>query len=78
MSDTISNALLLMAVGMVTVFVILSIVVFAGRILINIVNRFAKEAEQKSSIPVEHIAVISAVTAQVSQGHAHEIKIEKI
>ena len=41
MSENLSDALIIMAVGMITVFVILALVVFTGRILIRITNRFA-------------------------------------
>ncbi len=76
MADTLSNAFLLMAVGMLTVFVILSIVVLAGQFLIRFMNRFSKTQEDKVS--KEHLAVISAVTTAVSQGKAKGIKVEKL
>lgn len=78
MSDNLSNALLLMIIGMVTVFAILSIVVISGRFLINIINRFAKEPPLNKTIPKEHIAVISAVAASITDGAAHELKIDKL
>lgn len=78
MADNISNALLLMLIGMLTVFVILSIVVLSGRLLIRIINSFTEKSKKDHNIPPEHIAVISAITENLTDGKAHEIKIDKL
>jgi len=47
MESTIPNALQLLAVGMITVFIILALVVLSGNILIKIVNKYAPEPTKK-------------------------------
>ena len=79
MVDSLSNALLLMLIGMITVFVILCIVVFSGGLLIRIINNL--HAQQKTTvklIPSTHVAILTAVSQEVTNGQASEIKIEKI
>ena len=79
MVDSLSNALLLMLIGMITVFVILSIVVFFGGVLIKIINGLYKETVViQDAIPHKHLAVITAVTQEVTKGQASEIKIDKL
>ncbi|MDA9773936.1 hypothetical protein N9B82_03175 [Saprospiraceae bacterium] len=77
MTDTLANALLLMFVGMITVFAILSIVVIAGRALIKAVNYFTEDPIE-NQIPKEHLAVITAISANITDGQAHQLKIEKL
>ncbi len=48
MDPTITKALLLLVVGMVTVFVILLLVVLSGKILIRIINRYFPLPEWES------------------------------
>lgn len=45
MSDNLSEALVILAVGMITVFVILALVVATGHFLIRIINKYSKDAE---------------------------------
>ena len=63
--ENIETGLLLMVVGMTTVFAILLIVINLGKGLIVLVNKYA---------PEEIIAAISAVT----RGQGKVIKIEKV
>ena len=42
--ENIETAILLMVVGMATVFVILLIVIYLGKLLITLVNKYAPEA----------------------------------
>ncbi|GEM_PF-289628 len=48
MNSTINNPLILAAVGMITVFFILLLVVLTGKTLITIVNRWFSEPETKT------------------------------
>lgn len=86
MSD-LSRAFELLAVGMITVFIILTLVVLLGRLIIFVVNRYlpeevklkpiAKSAETISSIPKKHIAAITAVVNKLTVGKGHPAHIEK-
>ena len=78
MDQPIGSALLIMLIGMITVFVILSIVVLSGRILIKIVNSFTPEKKPQKTIMPEHLAVISSVVNDITDGHARHIKIDRI
>ncbi len=90
MSTDIQTALSLLVIGMLSVFVILSLVVLAGRVLIGIVNKyFSTPLDEKSAkaptsvyrpsvIPREKLAVIAAAVEAVSHGHAHITKVEKL
>lgn len=89
--ENIQTGLLLMAVGMVTVFVILMIVIYLGKGLITLVNKYApEEVIVKKQAPVqaaavaagslsnqETAAIISAVSAATG-GQGKVTKIEKI
>ncbi len=75
MPNELTSALLLMAVGMLTVFVILSIVVVSGQVLIRLMNRLHREEE--APIPARHLAVLTALTHALTQGRARAIKVEK-
>ena len=46
MSENISEALMLMGVGLATVFAVLGLVIAFGNLLIKAVNRFAPEEEK--------------------------------
>ena len=45
MNENISEAILLLAIGMITVFIILGLVVLTGQTLIRITNRFAPDVQ---------------------------------
>ena len=47
--ENIETAILLMVVGMATVFVILLIVIYLGKLLITLVNKYAPE-DRKSVV----------------------------
>ena len=59
MQEDLSTALLVMGVGMITVFIILSMVVFTGRALIFLVNKYSPEKEKFRS-PAYHIPIKKA------------------
>ncbi len=79
MNPTYELALSLLGIGMVTIFLILSLLVGAGNLLILLVNRFAVApalAEPTPAIPPEHLAVIQAAvsTATMGRGRVTEVK----
>jgi len=83
METTVSNALLLLGIGMITVFAVLSIVVLSGSLLISLVNKYAPDPvkESKLIIPLvsnKEIAVITAVVDHVTKGRGKVESIEKI
>ena len=53
METNISNAILLLAIGMVTVFIVLMLVVLCGSLLIKLINKYAPEPKaQPKPVPV--------------------------
>ena len=88
MNPLINEALQLMAIGMVTVFCILLIVIFLGTVLIKLVNKFApEEVVAKKIAPAANAvqqvdatvkAVIDAPIAQITGGKGHATKITKL
>lgn len=90
--ENIEIGLLLMVVGMATVFVILLIVIYLGKGLIMVVNKYAPEEETvkkvtKTSAAVaapigtlsaqETAVIVSAVSA-ATRGLGKVVKIEKL
>ena len=88
MNPLINEALQLMAIGMVTVFCILLIVIFLGTVLIKLVNKFApEEVVAKKMAPAANAvqqvdatvkAVIDATIAQITGGKGHATKSTKL
>lgn len=84
--ENLNTALLLMVVGMATVFAILLIVINLGKGLIALVNKYApaEEAPAKAAgnapapIPGNILAAISAAVTVVTQGKGKVSKVEKI
>ena len=75
MGSDFSTALSLLAIGMITVFMVLLLVVVTGNILIRIVNRFYVESDKQ--IEGAKIAAITGAVEAFTQGQGHIIKIEK-
>ena len=84
--ENLETALLLMVVGMATVFAILLLVIYLGKLLISLVNKYAPEEQPlvkqgaKVSAPI-HGNIVAAITAAVNvvtQGKGKVTKIEKI
>lgn len=78
-------ALMLMVVGMATVFVILLIVIYLGKGLIAMVNRFAPEEAPKKKAstvaPTADAGAMDAIKAAVeilTAGKGQVVKIEKL
>ena len=84
--ENLNIALLLMIVGMATVFAILLIVIYLGKGLIALVNKYAPEevapADQASkspaAVPCNIMAAISAAVTVVTQGKGKVAKVEKL
>ena len=83
MESNLSNALLLLAIGMVTVFVVLSLVVLCGSLLIKLVNKYAQEPVKtakliKPLISNKEIAVMTAIVEHITMGKGKIESIEKV
>ncbi len=83
MESNISNAFLLLGIGMVTVFIVLLLVVLCGTLLIKLVNKYAPEPIKKSKlikplISNKEIAVMTAVVEHITLGKGKIESIEKI
>ena len=85
--ENLETAFLLMVVCMATVFVILLIVIYLGKLLISLVNKYAPEevvsVKQTSSqapvpIPGNILAAITAAVNVVTQGKGKVTKVEKL
>ena len=90
--ENIETGLLLMVVGMTTVFAILLIVIYLGKGLITLVNKYAPEevtvkkqvttqpvaAGQSGNIPGKTTAAIVAAVSMVTGGQGKVTKIEKL
>ncbi|MCD8167027.1 MAG: OadG family protein [Bacteroides sp.] len=85
--ENLQTGLLLMGVGMVTVFLILLILIYLSQGLIVLVNKIAPEEEVKprpvaapatgGTIPSGTLAAISAAVSMVTGGKGKVIKVEK-
>ena len=85
--ENLETAFLLMVVGMATVFVILLIVIYLGKLLISLGNKYAPEevvpVKQTSSqgpapVPGNILAAITAAVNVVTQGKGKVTKVEKL
>jgi len=83
MEGDFSTALILLAVGMITVFAVLFLVVLLGNILIRIVNRFHKDIPQvinevPTTVGAGKLAAIVAAVEVVTSGRGQVTSIEKL
>jgi oxaloacetate decarboxylase gamma subunit len=82
--ENIETGLMLMVVGMTTVFLILLIVIYLGQALIAVVNRIAPEEAPKKApavAPTADAGAMDAIKAAVdilTAGKGQVIKIEKL
>lgn len=89
--ENIETGLLLMVVGMTTVFAILLIVIYLGKGLITLVNKYVPEevivkkqavtqaaAVQAGNVSGKTTAAIVAAVSMVTGGQGKVTKIEKI
>lgn len=84
MNEDFQTAMLLMSVGMLTVFIILLLVVYVGKGIIMITNRLEIKQNvipskvSSSAIAANKIAAITAAVNIVTQGKGRIDNIEKI
>ncbi len=84
MDGTIYDALVVLLVGMLTVFVILSLVVLSGRLLLIVLNRTnfvlnkkeVIEAESRAPTDPLKLKLISLAVQKWSNGEAQVIKVD--
>lgn len=75
-----TNAVLLLLIGMVTVFVILFLVTLSGSVLIKVLNRledYNKPPTKKSGVPRKVVAIATAVVHEITEGKGKIERIEK-
>jgi oxaloacetate decarboxylase gamma subunit len=83
--DSIQIALLLMGVGLPTVFCVLALVIIIAKVLILAVNKYAPEQDQNKKVaevnpaisPAKMSAIVAAVS-MITHGKGHVEKVEKI
>lgn len=82
--ENMSEALTLLAIGMIMVFVILSLVVGVGNLVIGITNRYIREPEHPTNttgvgkaIQPRKLAAIAAVVDVITRGSGKVDSIEK-
>ncbi len=86
MSESMSVALQLLFVGMLTVFAVLFLVVGIGNGIIRFVNRFMPEEEKialaakstSDSIDPKKVAAITSAVSTLTKGKGKVMNIEKI
>ncbi len=84
--ENLSTAFRLMAVGMVTVFIILLVIIILGKLLTILVNKYVpaeevappKQAKTPAPIPGNILAAITAAVNVVTQSKGKITKIEKM
>ncbi|HAZ57730.1 MAG: OadG family protein [Bacteroides graminisolvens] len=85
--ENMETALLLLFVGMGTVFAILLLLIYLGKFLIALVNKYAPEEEVAAKqimpkgplpIPGNVLAAITAAVNVVTHGKGKITKVEKI
>ncbi len=84
--ENIGIGLQLMVVGMLTVFVILLIVIYGGKLLIAAVNKIApeeeakptKSAQQPASIDTTTMAILQQAVSQITGGKGRVASAKKI
>jgi len=89
MPAELQTALLLLVVGMITVFIILSLVVFTGRTIIWVVNKYFSEEEkitydyampyiEEDVIYKKKLAAITAAVEIATGGKGRITKVERV
>ncbi|MBR9921657.1 MAG: hypothetical protein GYB31_12535 [Bacteroidetes bacterium] len=90
MSEALNQALTLLAVGMISVFAVLALVVLTGRILIRLTNRMgidevaskkssaAKSGKNTDKVAPAHLAVMSAVVDHLTGGNGRISRVRKV
>lgn len=84
--DNLGIGFELMIVGMSTVFLILLIVIWGGKLLINVVNKIAPEevvSAKKSATPAATVdggtmAILQQVVSQITGGKGHVSSAKRV
>ncbi|KAA6349663.1 oxaloacetate decarboxylase gamma chain [termite gut metagenome] len=88
--ENIGTALLLMVVGMTTVFIILLTVINLGKLLIYLVNKYAPEEEvslplsgqasneSQAAVPGDVLTAITTAVNMVTSNKGKIVKVEKL
>jgi oxaloacetate decarboxylase gamma subunit len=80
--ENVGLGLVLMVVGMVTVFLILMIVIFGSQLMIRLVNRIAPAQPEKApaTAAIDPLTrqVLEAAVAQLTGGEGHITNITKV
>ena len=72
MAADLSNAFLILLIGMVTVFTILALVTWSGKGLIILVNSLYDRQQiknEKTQVPKKIIAIAAAVVNEITEGN---------
>ena len=78
MSSQLFEAFTMLGIGMVTVFLVLSLVFLTGKLLITVVNTMAdNQHPNEDEIAPEIIAVLNAAVELTTSGKGRITKIEK-
>ncbi|MCC8034466.1 MAG: OadG family protein [Rikenellaceae bacterium] len=81
--NPINEALMLMGVGMGTVFIVLLLIIFCSRGMIAAINRWFPEREvspalaRAAAIPAKTLTAITAAVNVATRGRGRIVKIEK-
>jgi len=67
MNENLQEAFIILAVGMITVFAILSLVVFTGQILIRITNKYAPPQIAKANVSNRPTSQISTSSNSINK-----------
>ncbi len=82
MEHSLSDALSVLAVGMITVFFILTLVVVVGNLIVRITNKFWSEPEKENGgsagLSPNKLAAIIAAVAAVTKGKGKVTNINKL
>lgn len=88
MTEIVMQALQLLLIGMLTVFTVLTLVVFTGRMLVIAVNRFSKDKEalpatsksikERAKISSRRMAAITGAVSIVTNGKGIVLAVKKL
>jgi len=88
MTENLNSGVVLLMVGMITVFTILFLVISTGKVLILIVNRYFPEKGSISQREIEKVSishpdnkivsVLNSVVEEITEGRGKITRIDKI
>ena len=80
METQLTDAVLLLFIGMVTVFIILFLVTMSGNLLIKAINKMediSNPATIRNRIPSNVVAIATAIVAEITDGQGVIDRIER-